>query len=103
MNGRPELPENPSKQATIPVKVVRNKIFSTPSKQMAANAFKNVQFPGGGRGLLGSAGALLGLGTAAYGVNASLFNGTFVEMAIFADIVLLLLFPLALSLLAGTD
>jgi hypothetical protein len=41
-----------------------------------AQAFKNIKLPVGGRGAFGGFGALLGLGGMAYGINASLYNGT---------------------------
>eukprot|EP00158_Paraphelidium_tribonemae_P005308 Partr_v1_DN27272_c2_g1_i1_m38392 putative Prohibitin 2 len=47
-------------------------------KELMANAareaIKNIRFPGGPGGFLGGTGALVGLGLAAYGVNASLYN-----------------------------
>lgn len=43
-----------------------------------AQAMKNA-FPGGFRAAFGGAGAFLGLGAVAYGLNASLYNGMFTE------------------------
>jgi hypothetical protein len=42
----------------------------------AKQFFKNLKFPGGGKGFFGGTGALLGLAGISYGANASLYNGT---------------------------
>ena len=43
------------------------------AQQAAKQAFQNFQMPG--KGFFGGAGALLGMGALAFGVNSSLYNG----------------------------